>query len=319
MKFTTTLGVGCAAAVILLLFLFGIGVDNAQSTNDHHHHQRRLLALNFLSDPKSVQLRNPLLGATNNDIWSANIQSNSILPNPNSETVLFWMIPKSGTTTVKHLWRCMNLTLANELGSKYTNEKELRTIEGKHSKYIFLNVDTTSEEGMLHAAQLGLVPSGKADLISASLIKLAVQHLYDPMHKGRVISLFRHPIKRWISRFYYLQMATWERTYQPEWQTITIMDYAKKYSPGNQLIRKLTGKYHGGLEMAKRIVSNHFIVGLTDEMEESIHRFNIVMGINEQDEVNKRCMDEFFGGGDDLHDTATNASAAKAIQIHILI
>ena len=152
MKFTTTLGVGCAAAVILLLFLFAIGVDNAQSTNDHHHHQRRLLALNFLSDPKSVQLRNPLLGATNNDIWSANIQSNSILPNPNSETVLFWMIPKSGTTTVKHLWRCMNLTLANELGSKYTNEKELRTIEGKHSKYIFLNVDTTSEEGMLHAA-----------------------------------------------------------------------------------------------------------------------------------------------------------------------
>ena len=117
MKFTTTLGVGCAAAVILLLFLFGIGVDmrhrDSQSTNDLHH-QRRRLSLTFLSDPKSVQLKNPLLGATNNDIWSANIQSNSIVPNPNTNiktAVLFWMIPKSGTTTAKNIYKCMGLTL----------------------------------------------------------------------------------------------------------------------------------------------------------------------------------------------------------------
>jgi len=30
-------------------------------------------------------------------------------------------------------------------------------------------------------------------------------------------------------------------------------------------------------------------------MEESIHRFNVVMDIDESDKENKKCMDQFFG------------------------
>ena len=37
------------------------------------------------------------------------------------------------------------------------------------------------------------------------------------------------------------------------------------------------------------------VVGLTNQMEESIHRFNVVMDIDESDKENKKCMDQFFG------------------------
>ena len=48
------------------------------------------------------------------------------------------------------------------------------------------------------------------------------------------------------------------------------------------------------LRMSMRTIRTRFIVGLMDQMEESVHRFNIVMGINESDEVNQQCMNHFF-------------------------
>jgi hypothetical protein len=33
-------------------------------------------------------------------------------------------------------------------------------------------------------------------------------------------------------------------------------------------------------------------------MEESIHRFNVVMGIHESKKINRECMDKFFGQGE---------------------
>ena len=51
------------------------------------------------------------------------------------------------------------------------------------------------------------------------------------------------------------------------------------------------------LRVAQRTIAQRFVVGLMNQMEESIHRFNIVLGIDEMDEENAECMDEFFGHG----------------------
>jgi len=51
------------------------------------------------------------------------------------------------------------------------------------------------------------------------------------------------------------------------------------------------------LRLAQRTIAHRLVVGLMDEMEESIHRFNIVLGIDETTELNRSCMDEFFGHG----------------------
>lgn len=48
------------------------------------------------------------------------------------------------------------------------------------------------------------------------------------------------------------------------------------------------------LRMAMRTIRKRFIVGLMHEMEESIHRFNVVLGIDETVPENQECMDHFF-------------------------
>jgi hypothetical protein len=68
----------------------------------------------------------------------------------------------------------------------------------------FVNVDTTTIEGIERAKQMNLAGSELAEVI-------VIQHLYeaeklfDPIHRGRLFAVFRHPVDRAISMFYYLQ------------------------------------------------------------------------------------------------------------------
>jgi hypothetical protein len=147
---------------------------------------------------------------------------------------------------------------------------------------------------------LGLVESGVVDMIVTSDPTYAVENLFDATHKGRVMALFRHPIDRLVSRFYYLREAKWEKQYRPQWKRIDILEYAKVRNTDNDhMVKKMAGiaanatATEAHLRVAMRTIEKRFIVGLMDQMEESVRRFNIVMGISETDE-NKKCMDHFF-------------------------
>ena len=166
----------------------------------------------------------------------------------------------------------------------------------------FVNVDTTSQKGILRAAKLGLVASGKADMIFTSDINFAAAHLFDSNHRARIFSLFRHPVDRSVSKFYYLQTATWERTYKPEWQGMSIVEWATQHNHDeNFIVKKIVGKKLieeadiADLVTAKEIIRRHFVVGLMNEMEESLRRFNIVLGLDYSGEKGQVCKEQFFG------------------------
>jgi hypothetical protein len=100
--------------------------------------------------------------------------------------------------------------------------------------------------------------------------------------------------------FFYLQTATWERTYRPEWANMTVMEWAAQdHMETDYVVHKLVGKGYGSaidemdLIIAKELVRQRFIVGLMEEMNESIRRFNIVLGVDEESDRSKRCMVEF--------------------------
>lgn len=166
----------------------------------------------------------------------------------------------------------------------------------------FVNVDTTTKQGILRASKLGLVASGKVDMIFTSDVNFAADHLFDPGHRGRIFALFRHPIDRSVSKFYYLQTATWERTYRPEWQNMGIMEWATSHNQDeNFIVKKIVGKKLNDpvdindLLTAKEIVRRRFIVGLMKDMEESVRRFNIVLGVDYASERGQLCMGQYFG------------------------
>jgi len=204
------------------------------------------------------------------------VRPHARLPEPSKETILFWHIPKSGGSTAKSIYKC--------IGKK---------------------VSIASQPGeIMKLKHMGLVPSEQPDIIFSSFPDFAIAHLYDETHKARVLAMFRHPVDRLVSKFYYLQVASWEKSYQPKWAKMDILQWAKSYhnTDNNLMVKRLAGKgqrsptNHLDLMRAKRTIRQRMIVGVMDEMGESIHRFNTVMGINDETENNHhKCMKQYFG------------------------
>ena len=199
----------------------------------------------------------------------------------------FWHVPKSGGTSIKELvGSCYGLTMASEIGANLVGEgdSELRVVEargkidnafmGRH-----INVDVTTESGVQRAASLHLAQSGLADVLVSPLLHDVTANILSRSHRGRMFALFRHPIDRLVSLFYYLQTATHEPTYDPQLADMTLSQYAASgLVESNIMVRTLSNKMEGplsadDLEEAKRTLRTKCLVGLLDEMETSLARF----------------------------------------------
>lgn len=286
---------GIVTAMIFALCIFNIfDVDIRLGKKNDADGRRSLLSLLYLSGPSTLMP------------WSEHhLVDVTDKPDPVAETALFWHIPKSGGTTAKRLYQCMGQTLAHRVGGDprygHDEESEIAVFEPHKGKdWKVVNVDTTIRPGIIRAKRLGLVQSHTSDLIFTMEPQFAGQELYDEENKGRFMALFRHPVDRALSMFFYLQSATWERTYRPEWANMTVLEWAKlPNAEEDYMVHKLVGKRFGDtidemdLIVAKELVRQRFIVGLMGEMNESIRRFNIVLGVDTENERSQQCMEEF--------------------------
>ena len=91
---------------------------------------------------------------------------------------------------------------------------------------------------------------------------------------------------------------------------MSVLEFAvKENDDNNHMVKKLAGKalnetvVEEDLLIAMRTVASRFIVGLTDQMEESIHRFNMVIGIDVSNEESQQCMGQFFGPNGERRNT----------------
>jgi len=183
-------------------------LDNNRVTTTINQPQRRKL----WSPPERI-----------NPVFENNIKPldrNSIINSEDKETAIFWHIAKSGGTTIKSIYKCMRKVMTVRVGVEHKwghdTEEELVIFEPGSTGMLTVNADTLSPSGIIKAAEMGLVESHLVDIIVTTNINYAIDHLYSPDHKGIAFALFRHPVKRLISKFYYVQTATWERSYRPE-------------------------------------------------------------------------------------------------------
>lgn len=153
-----------------------------------------------------------------------------------------------------------------------------------------MNVDTTTKEGILRAYELGLAQSHLADVIISPHFHYMTSHIFSTDNPGQMFALFRHPVDRAVSMYYYLAKATWDPHYNPDLATMTLEQYAKsRYIENNWLTRFLSNKVGGRLSredvlLAKEIIKTKCLVGLYDDMEVSMARFQRYFGWNAEEE-----------------------------------
>ena len=98
------------------------------------------------------------------------------------------------------------------------------------NQLITLNiVDTTTPQGIDRAISMGLLRDGNAlpEIIFSPYLHESSNLFKDTSYQGRIFCVFRHPIERAVSLFYYLKKASWEPTFSVQLEQIeSIEDYA---------------------------------------------------------------------------------------------
>lgn len=201
---------------------------------------------------------------------------------------VFWHVPKAGGSTIKDIvGACHGRTITNENGVLYGHDEdtelEVITINGQGDTR-FVNVDTTTVEGIQRAKQMGLGSSSLAELIITPYIFETGELFSEGPQKGRLFATFREPISRAVSMFKYLQYADWEPTYNPEFKSWSLEQYARSEQIENNwmtrhLSNELTGELTSAhLQVALDVLRRKFLVGLVNRMDESMERFEAYFG-----------------------------------------
>jgi len=172
-------------------------------------------------------------------------------------------------------------------------------------------VDTSTEDGLIKAANMNLIPSGLADMIFTPLLHESAQlfnyqSIIQP-RRGQIFCVMRHPLERAVSLYHYLQKAIWEPTYDVRIKNInSVEDYAiSEFAENNWMTRFLVGKMIGMLEridvdIAKEILRRKVLIGLVVDVEGSVTRFNKYFGYDNNSPPSKElqdCMDTFLKSG----------------------
>jgi len=165
-----------------------------------------VLDLKALKSPRRIlsisQFRNSIGSPTEFlPSWARlGLRTNTETPNCETETAVFWHIPQSGGATVKHVYECMGRSIANRVGvlDRFGHGEADELIEFepfKEKDWKTVNVDVTSKEGILRAAEMGLAASHEADLVVTTEPSFAGQHFFDGQNKARYMGMFRHPVE----------------------------------------------------------------------------------------------------------------------------
>ena len=193
---------------------------------------------------------------------------------PNDIAIL-WHVRASGSSVIRHaVGGCHRLVQASGFGMRndqVTVGDQVGVIYPTEGSP-FVNIDSTTLEGIRHAASIKFADAQVADLVVSPLV-YETNELFTQTSKGRFFAVFSHPVDRAVRLFYTMQDE------QPALREWTLERYARStYQENNYLTRQLSNQFEGPLDeshyrKAMEIVRDKFLVGLSSKMNESLDRF----------------------------------------------
>jgi len=212
----------------------------------------------------------------------------------------YWHVPRSGGGTVNDvLGSCLHLTLAADAGGSegQSGVEMLKVLHFSHDVN-YVNVDTSTLKGIQRAQDLNLVPSGLADVVISPLLHDATS-LFTPTRKGRLFTIFRNPIERAASLFYFIQDTQWKQpnSGNEQFASMTIEEfYQGGFAENNWMTRFLTNELTKGelteedLNIAKEVLRQKCLIGLLDAKGETFDRFQKYFGWRPKNGSEEECL-----------------------------
>mmetsp|Transcript_7704 Transcript_7704/g.8789 ORF Transcript_7704/g.8789 Transcript_7704/m.8789 type:complete len:551 (+) Transcript_7704:192-1844(+) len=194
-----------------------------------------------------------------------------------SDLPTFWQIPKGGFSVVQRiLSQCLNLAEVSKLGANHW-ETDLRIHETKEGMR-YVNVDPTTVTGLQRGFELGLVPSGFAEVMFTPLI-IEATTLFQVGYHGRFFTLFRHPSERAMGLYYAAKKSD-----PVVMMDMSVSEFARTRLPNNEMVRTLSSKTadedvtRDDLYLAMEILRRKCVVGLVSSLSDSMYRFYDTFG-----------------------------------------
>jgi hypothetical protein len=130
----------------------------------------------------------------------------------NDTPFLFWHIAKSGGTSAKAIYKCLLGESVSILSSRVAiveaKQKQEEKKNKKSSLSSFFGFASSPSSFTSSLSSTVVVERTRGPDVMFSMIPdVVATNLFNPLNKGRLLALFRHPVDRLISKFYYLQIA----------------------------------------------------------------------------------------------------------------
>ncbi len=213
--------------------------------------------------------------------------SDNTAPDPKYEHMsLIWSVPESGFDIIRDvLTSCHSFHIVDESfqpqNAGHLNPRlfNLSTLDGiKRAKDEINSVTSFSN-------------SASSSAIFTPLFLDSLM-LFDDTHRGRAYVLLRDPVERAAERAVHNFHELTD--HRPDVRDMTLEDYASSDKiENNWMVRYLSGKIEGDitlddLEVAKYILDKKFIIGLYDEVDYSLLRFEKYFGVPSYDTKEQR-------------------------------
>uniref|UniRef100_A0A6S8S394 Sulfotransferase domain-containing protein n=1 Tax=Ditylum brightwellii TaxID=49249 RepID=A0A6S8S394_9STRA len=214
------------------------------------------------------------------------------------EYPVFWRVPTVGSRVESVLSGCVKAVLATSAfrDDERAAENILRVYNVENRAYV--NVDLSQTAGIERASDLNLAETGIADLFVTPHLHYASHKLLSfPEHKGRMFTVFRHPIERAIARHsaFIKENQSGAPGTNPALAQMSLADFAQsEYSSKDWMTRFLVNKRTGTItpadvKVAKEILRKKCLIGLYDKIEESIERIERYFGWFKNNEIERVC------------------------------
>ena len=164
----------------------------------------------------------------------------------------------------------------HSLTHNFTHTKSLSVLTYLDNIAHYVNVDTTTVQGLERANRLTMVESGLADFMATPYLGQAASLFASKMKTGRIFAILEDPVVRTMARYDYLRGL--DDTYLNIPQTLV------QYAESDLLEENVMTKVLANLTMetvvtlehvsiAKMMIEHYVVVGVANHMEQSLEYF----------------------------------------------